>query len=131
MKPRIKLETCGFPRKDACVRACVKEKLLVHFLYFTVSSSSQIFCVRDKVHMWNFTGGRAKDTLDYMVRKYELRGDGSWETQLASDPFPLWYLCGQRLYLKTDSNYGATRTWRTCVFFHSLNNNVKIICLFT
>lgn len=36
-----------------------------------MSSSSQIFWVRNKVHMRNFTGGRCKNTLDYMVRKYE------------------------------------------------------------
>lgn len=44
---------------------------LTHFLVFIMSSSSQIFCVRNKVHMRNFTGGRGKNTLDYMVRKYE------------------------------------------------------------
>ncbi len=43
---------------------------LTHFL-FIMSSSSQIFCVRNKVHMRNFTGGCGKNTLVYMVRKYE------------------------------------------------------------
>lgn len=44
---------------------------LSHFLVFIMSSSSQIFCVRNKVRMRNFTGGRGKNTLDYMVKKYE------------------------------------------------------------
>lgn len=44
---------------------------LSHFLSFIVSSSFQIFCVRNKVNMRNFTGGRGKNTLDYMVWKYE------------------------------------------------------------
>lgn len=45
-----------------------------------MSSSSQIFvkkiCVKNKVHMRNFTSGHGKDTLDYMVRKYEFGMDG-------------------------------------------------------
>lgn len=64
-----------------CMTVCFYPSPLVHFLYFIMSSSSQIFCVRNKVHMWNFTSGCAKDTLDYMVRKYEFRVDGSLKTK--------------------------------------------------
>lgn len=60
-----------------CMTACFFfPSSLAHFLYFMMSSSSQIFCVKNKVHMRNFASGRGKDTLDYMVRKYEFDMDG-------------------------------------------------------
>lgn len=67
---------------SVCMCASLDEPLFVRdsiffflpltlFLSFIMSSSFQIFCVRNKVNMRNFTGGCGKNTLDYMVWKYE------------------------------------------------------------
>lgn len=58
-------------KADNPVCMCDSVFLLTHFLFYNMSSSFQIFCVRNKVCMRNFTEGRGKSTLDYMVRKYE------------------------------------------------------------
>lgn len=64
--PAIELQTCGFPRKSThvcvCVSSsCVRPRVCVCvFLLFVMSSVSQIFCVRNKVHVRNVAGCCAK-----------------------------------------------------------------------
>lgn len=68
---RERVYMCMSLDEPSCVHEWIFSLSLPHCLSFIMSSSFQIFCVRNKVNMRNFTGGRGKNTLDYMVWKYE------------------------------------------------------------